>query len=63
MSGNSMKVTAVKDGGMDKWEEDHMLHTILEAEKIRADPKKMAGVKRAAKRKITEANALKALAK
>lgn len=64
MSGNSLSTPAkAHKHTMDKWEEDHMLHTVLEAEKIRKDPEKMAGVRRAAKRKIAENNALKALAK
>lgn len=64
MSANSLaKAKEPSKRTMDTWEEDHMLHTVLEAEKIRKDPAKMAGVRRAAKRKIAENNALRSLAK
>ena len=44
-----------------RWREDDDMRTILEARKIQADEKRMDGVRRAAKRKLEEQEAIKAL--
>jgi len=44
-----------------RWREEDDMRTILEARKIQADEKRMDGVRRAAKRKLEEQEAIKAL--
>lgn len=46
----------------DKWQAHDDLMTIVRAKEIQADPKRMKNVRRAAKEKLQEQKALKAIA-
>lgn len=55
-------IASSKSDHYDRWEAERDMQTIIEADKIRKDPKRMKCVKRAATDKLAEMKALKGLA-
>lgn len=51
-----------EDDSYDKWRAKDDMRTVLEAERIRKDPKRMKHVKRCAKEELAEMSAMKSLA-
>jgi hypothetical protein len=62
MDKSMMTATMTKDSGYDKWQAADDLRTVQEAKRIQGDMKRMAGVRRAAKEKLSEMASLKTLA-
>jgi hypothetical protein len=61
--GNAISsMSTSKDSGYDKWQAADDLRTVQEAKRIQGDTKRMAGVRRAAKEKLSEMESLKTLA-
>ncbi len=62
MDKSMMTANMPKDSGYDKWQAGDDLRTVQEAKRIQGDMKRMAGVRRAAKEKLSEMASLKTLA-
>lgn len=59
---NDAIASSSKSDSYDKWQAESDMRTIVEAGAIRKDAKRMKNVRRAAKEKLGEMSALKALA-
>lgn len=59
---NDAIASSPKADHYDKWQAENDMRTIIEADQIRKDPKRMKCVQRAAKEKLGEMKALKGLA-